>query len=375
MGTESRGVIVSEVVERPYRAHRALRRWDFYRERAFAVGHDLAARVGRPVNDSRMGRLGRNGRIVRMEVGQSHRSGKQVAVYAHYIRSGRITHMIRVQLEEYRRLGFDIAFVTMSENIGPDDWVTLTGLCSLVIQRRSFGRDFGAWADAIPEVMRLSPDAEEVLLVNDSVLGPVRDLVPFLGRMRTEPGVWGLIESFQGGAHLQSFFLLIRGASAVADLLKFLSCLQLSNDKVAMINRGEVGFTASMRDRGHHVRAVIPYEMLETAALEDPDHRAALAASLPWLFKARRGIEFGDNSPKYRLRRRLYDTPVNPTHQFWRCLVSDFGFPFIKAELLLVNPTRMPDVPEWRALVDESSPCNAEVIDAHLVETLRCCIP
>jgi hypothetical protein len=42
-----------------------------------------------------------------------------------------------------------------------------------------------------------------------------------------------------------------------------------------------------------------------------------------------------------RIRNVMAGSPVNPTHQFGEVLVRRFDFPFIKAELLVVNPSNI----------------------------------
>ena len=59
-------------------------------------------------------------------------------------------------------------------------------------------------------------------------------------------------------------------------------------------------------------------------------------------------------------------SPVNPTHQFGEVLVRRFDFPFIKTELLVVNPSNMSIAATWRSLVTEESQCTVDMIVDHL---------
>ena len=67
-----------------------------------------------------------------------------------------------------------------------------------------------------------------------------------------------------------------------------------------------------------------------------------------------------------RIRNVIAGSPVNPTHQFGEVLVRRFDFPFIKSELLVVNPTNMSIALTWRSLVTEDSPCSVDMIVDHL---------
>jgi hypothetical protein len=62
----------------------------------------------------------------------------------------------------------------------------------------------------------------------------------------------------------------------------------------------------------------------------------------------------------------LHEWPLNPTHHLWHVLATKFGFPFVKTELVLRNPGRLPGVSEWPAAVPDDAPCPLHVLRAHL---------
>lgn len=291
-----------------------------------------------------------------------------VAIYAHYTRSGRVTPMVFQQIKSYRDLGFTVVFVTMCERLNQNDLERLRSLCFAVATRRSFGRDFGAWADMWPYVKQWFPRSKESLLVNDSVLGPVRPLAPIVGSMRAHTGVIGLTESIAHFPHIQSYFLLIRGDEANESLGQFLSQLQLSASKKTMIVRGELGLARFMASRGIPMRAAFPYEAVETFALRDSVCLDALRVCFPGLVVTSNTVSEYD---LFRLRKTMFDTTVNPTHHMWRCLIKHFGFPFIKTELLLQNPSKIPDICDWHEVIGLGSPVPISEIEAHLAEVSR----
>ena len=69
-------------------------------------------------------------------------------------------------------------------------------------------------------------------------------------------------------------------------------------------------------------------------------------------------------------RRSRDRTPLNPTSDLWRQLLAA-RFPFIKRELLRDNPTRVPDVVEWRDVVAEIAETSLAPIERDLQRTLR----
>ena len=282
---------------------------------------------------------GRASRVVRIEPGaDALGDAGAVAIYAHFSATGRVHEMVRRQLGEYRRLGYVIVLVTMSEVVPPEDWRTLLGCAGLVVQRRSFGRDFGAWKDTIDEVRRRCPALQEVLLVNDSMLGPLRPLDATIAAMRRQPeGLVGLTESAHGPLHLQSYCVMARGARAIADLAEFLHRLRLSTSRWLMVRRGEYQLTRFMRARGHAVGSVIGHQAVG---------RALLA-------RGQVGAPGG----------------FNPTHHGWRVLVEEFGFPFIKKDLVLRNPNRVADAAAWCSVVPADSPVEPATIAGYLAQS------
>src|SRR4051794_13857096 len=135
----------------------------------------------------------------------------RVALYAHYAPLSRISDMVRM----LHQAGFAVTFITSSATIQEDDWQDMRRSCALLIQRRNLGRDFGAWCDAVPEVRRRWPGLQELMLANDSVIGPLYPMPPVMAALRSGgDGLFGLTESLQGGAHLQSYMLMARGTLA-----------------------------------------------------------------------------------------------------------------------------------------------------------------
>lgn len=298
---------------------------------------------------------------LRIEDGLDPRPGAPgVALYVHFSASGRLSEMVRRQLDGLARAGFGIVFITMAETVPEADWQAARQHCALVVQRRNFARDFGAWQDLAGEAQRRWPGAGELLLTNDSVLGPIRPLAPILAVLRAGgDGLFGLTESLQGGPHLQSYFLLARGRDAVGDLFLFLNRMRMSHSKWLVVNRGELRVARWMRRRGHRVAALFGYRRVVAAALADPAERDLLARAHPAL------AALESLSPETR-EALLLSQPLNPTHHLWHAQACRLGCPFLKTELIRRNPGRLPDVETWREVVPATAPCPVPVIEAHL---------
>jgi hypothetical protein len=247
-------------------------------------------------------------------------------------------------------------FITNSEVVEEQGWHNAAQHCWKLIRRQNFGYDFGGWRDAVALLLAGLPSPEELLLVNDSVLGPIYPLAPLLDHARAQgAGVVGLTESRQGGVHLQSYFLLILGQAATSDAIAFLARIRLSTAKWLMVQRGEFGLTRFLVRRGHRVAALFGYARVVEALLKCDSERHYLAALAPRLAQH-------INAPE-SLRALLLQWPLNPTMHMWRGLPRCLGFPFIKAQLLRHNPGRLPGVADWPALMKDDV---AELMREHL---------
>ncbi len=303
----------------------------------------------------------RHNRLTRMEDGSEPGGGAtRIALYVHYSANGLVSGMVRYQLDLLRQAGFATVFISMAATIPEADWHAVRGLCALAVQRRNFGRDFGAWQDVLPEVRRRWGVPDELMLVNDSVLGPIRPMAPVLAAMRAGgDGLFGLTESLQGGPHLQSYMLLARGRAVAADLMRFVESMFVSHSKWLLIELGEIRLSRWMRGQGHRVAALFGYDRLVRAVLRDPHERKRVIAS-NWHL---RGL---GRLPEDRCSALLDDWPLNPTHHLWHILAEQFDFPFLKTELVARNPGRLADVGEWPSVVRSDSPCPVPMLRAHL---------
>ena len=299
--------------------------------------------------------------VLRQEAGADPRPGaRSVALYVHYAASGRVSPMVLAQVAGLAAAGFAVVFISNAPSLPEADWQAVQDVAALVAQRRNFGLDFGGWRDLAAEAAARWPAADELLLANDSVLGPIRPMAPLLAALRSGgAGLFGLTESIQGGPHLQSYFLLARGAAPVADLQHFLAEMRISHSKWLVVQRGELRLARWMRGRGHRVAALFGYGRLVAATLADPAERAQLAASHPLL----RDLE---SLPPEARAARLRDQPLNPAHHLWLALVRRLGFPFLKTELVRRNPGRLPGVADWPALLPPDSPSPEAMIRDHL---------
>lgn len=293
-----------------------------------------------------------------------------VAIYAHYNGHRSISRMVLKQIDMLKQAGFYVIFVSMSEIEDAERRNALLAVADRVYARMSFGRDFGAWRDAWMLHRDEMRAAGEVLLLNDSVLGPIRPMQEVLAGMRSIDGISGLVDSPDNLGHLQSFFLLFRGSVALSVLDGFFGALQLSFRKPEMIERGELGLARALRRSRLPCRVAFPFETAERLGLASQAFVEKLVAAYP-LLASDQPLPDPDDVVGWRrltntLRSAVWRYALNPTHYYWRVLVEEMGFPFLKTELVIHNPGCIPDVPDWPEVIGPDSPVTLEDIREHL---------
>ena len=358
--------VPSLVTDQPYRRQR-IRPLDPLWVAAGKIGSAFTMVLGAVrilLQDRREARSGPGGRLYRASPGVTAGGGRSLALYAHFSQHGGISEMVLHQLRDYARLGFRIVFISSAADIDSKSWNAVCGIAELALHRRNHGFDFGAWADSLAFAAQAIEPLDELLLVNDSVLGPLHPLDQTLASLRAAGnGLFGLTDSVQHAPHLQSYFLLARGGGVIADVLAFLRHFPLSSSKRRTVRCGEIGLSRYARARGHRVAALWGYAALESAMVASEKTIGSLLAAVPAL--ARRGVPAGP-ADVAALRRAMLDLPLNPVHHFAALLVRFCDFPFLKTELVLRNPVRLPDAADWQALIPATSPTPLAIIADHL---------
>lgn len=276
--------------------------------------------------------------------GQAPRQGRSLALYLHWSPDGRVSPMVLRQLALWREASFDLVFVTNAPHKPPEaDWAAVGAQCLLRIHRENVGRDFGGWRDAAAVALAEFGTPDELLLANDSMLGPFLPLAPLVAAWRAGgEGLFGMTESEGGGPHLQSYALLGRGAAAVGLLAAHLSGFRDSRSKWRVVQQGEIGL--SRRAQAAELRCAALFGYARLTALVDDTTRTRLG-------------------PRFESAESFARYPLNPCHHLWRVLVARMGFPYLKTELIRRNPGHLPGVEEWPTLM---APEDAALIREHL---------
>ncbi len=269
------------------------------------------------------------GRVHEVAEGCAPSASGALGLYLHWSPDGRISAMVRRQVALWQDAGFTMVFIT---NASPPagDWEAIAEHAALRVRRANIGRDFGAWRDGAAAAIPRFGLPGELLLANDSVLGPVLPFPPLAAALRAgAEGLFGLTESWGGGPHLQSYALLARGGAAVDGVLAHLLAFRDTRSKWLVVRQGEIGLSQRMQARGVRRASLFPYAGLIAAPL--PETRAML------------GPRFADPTAFDRF-------PLNPCHHLWRELLMQ-GFPYLKTELVRHNPGGLAGVEDWPRFV------------------------
>ena len=297
--------------------------------------------------------------------------GPRVCVYVHWDGAGEVRDHVMHQVRSLAAAGMSVVFVTNSGRLREASMAALRVVCAGVIVRRNVGYDFGAWREGLAHLSLPRANTEMVVIANDSVYGPIRSLHEMFAAVDFDVAdVWGCTDTWQSRYHLQSYMMMFSPRVVASEAwVKFWAGVRPTWAKHWLIRLYEIGLTQTLIKAGFSCRAIWPYQslvgqidlkLLETFKEDDED---APNMADP-IVQARR-------SHVLRLREAVTDrVPLNPTSDLWRQLLVA-RFPFVKRELLRDNPSKVPDVVEWRGVVGELSSASLAPIDRDLQRVLK----
>lgn len=254
---------------------------------------------------------------------------QDVCLFAHFDQDGEVDEYVLWYLRKIKELQFSIVFISTAR-LSEEAVARLRVDCFDVILRDNTGFDFGSWSAGFDK--HGSAIDGRLLLANDSVYGPIRDLATAFDRLtRQSADFYGFVENIEIAPHLQSWFLLLEPAVVRHAAFKAILAQPFSAmTKRQIIESGEVGLSRRLIDAGFRYQA-----------LYLTDH-AGIAA-----------------------RRH----PMNPMHVLWRELLYEEGVPFLKVELLRDNPFDLEDAATILQAVETLDPRVCALVKLHLMRT------
>jgi hypothetical protein len=256
---------------------------------------------------------------------------------------GNVRHLVQSLIES----GFEVLIIDTSQHCHGDSLGA-----GLLIHRKNFGLDFASWNAGLDFLGITTDSLDQMLLINDSCYGPFSKLSPIFEEIdHIEADVVSLTDGWFGGYHLQSNFLLLKNEALKNLALEvFFSNYGFPILKSSIVREGEIGFSKYLLVNGYRFRAVFSYEMITKSFVahcqenlrssdlsRDASHRHSLIYQEEnWLHSIYDEVLLGE--------------PLNLTHTFWAQLLAE-GFPFVKKDLILSNPTRIPNLDRFQELV------------------------
>ena len=191
------------------------------------------------------------------------RNLRLVCVFSHFDAAGRILPYVQRYLSELVRCGFELHLVTTSPNLRSSDRLEVERAGVRVHCRENVGMDFASWQWALNHVVPLG-EVDWLLLVNDSVFGPIFDLEPlFCAQFAKNWDFWGITDSYEVAWHLQSYFLCFRGDVARSEAFRKVFEVDFTRlTKRSIIRRGEISLSQSLHRSGFRGAAVCPFDAL-----------------------------------------------------------------------------------------------------------------
>ena len=256
---------------------------------------------------------------------------------------GNVRHLVQSLIES----GFEVLIIDTSQHCPGDSLGA-----GLFLHRKNFGLDFASWNAGLDFLGITTDSLDQMLLINDSCYGPLSKLSPIFEEIdHIEADVVSLTDGWFGGYHLQSNFLLLKNEALKNLALEvFFSNYGFPILKTSIVREGEIGFSKYLLVNGYRLRAVFSYEMITKSFVAHCQEIFKLSA-LSRDASYQHSLLYQEENWLHSIYDDvLLGRPLNLTHTFWAQLLAE-GFPFVKKDLILSNPTRVPNLDRFQELV------------------------
>jgi hypothetical protein len=230
-----------------------------------------------------------------------------------------------------------------------------------LLARENIGYDFGSWISATLYFKEVLSDLESLVWLNDSNFGPVYPLAEMFAHQASKnTDFWGVTDSWEKAYHVQSYFVHFSKRAIQSEaLLKFCNAYQYPLDKTEVIETGEIGLTQSLLNDRLSASVYCAYKdvvSLWVSQIKEKLETLERTCGGPF-FEAARDSLLNTAALVYERK------PCNPTHYMWDTLLADFRAPFIKRELLNVNPVGIPTVFQLYEMLEGRTDYDTTMID------------
>lgn len=240
----------------------------------------------------------------------------RICIYGHYDPRGKVHEYVYTALKALKQNGLSTLFLTTSPSLAPGDIARLHEVCWFVGKRKNLGLDIGGWPSGMKLVelalRKQNKKCSQLVITNDSIFGPLSPLSEVFAQMSGQSlDIWGITDSQQIKHHIQSYFLVFEN-NGIDFFSNWVQDFKFSRDRIALIEKHEVGLSQAALSFGLKMGAYIPYEKFTTYA---QTHSEQVEKTIHDRLSAKNGA-------------------LNPTHAFWRESIKIFHSPFVKRDLL-----------------------------------------
>lgn len=245
---------------------------------------------------------------------------------AHFDPDGQIAPHVRRHIEAWSGFAERLIVVTTS-HLTPEAREWVSGHAEL-LERDNYGYDFMSYKAGLDHAGDLAHYGE-VVLCNDSFVGPLRSYAELFAHMAARPvDFWGLTLSNRIHPHLQSFFVVFRPWVVRSRTFRdFWSGMVPVSDRQLVIHRYEVGLTRALAAAGF-----TPGSYFE----EDAKDRRAARRRMRWWAWLRLGGRLTSLTSR-TLRTRAAEA-WNPTYALADRALDRARMPFVKLDTLRFDP-------------------------------------
>lgn len=250
----------------------------------------------------------------------------RLAVMAHYDPEGAVRPHVRRQVEALAADIDDVVVVSTAELTDASRrW--LSGRARL-IERANYGYDFFSYKVGLDSAKDLT-EYDEVIVCNDSYVGPMRSYARILADMAERPAdFWGFTASERIRPHLQSFFVAFRPWTVDSAAFRgFWGGMEPLSDRMKVIKRYEVGMSQVLYQAG--------FESASYFVETEQDRRLARRRIRWWA--AHRAPLPRNPADLARLRKRANEA-WNPSAGLADRALDDGRLPYVKIDTLRYDP-------------------------------------
>ena len=224
--------------------------------------------------------------------------GKKVCYFAAHSVFAEVLDYVYDYLRRILEIDYEIIYIS-SSTLTEKSIIKLKEYCSVIIQKTNGGGDdFGAWKIGLSET-DYGAGLDGLVLVNDSVFGPMRSIREDAERLGAEYDLWGYSINMEIALHVQSYFLACNKKMIDSGFVRdFWSKVVLMKIKDEWIKAYEIGFSQAALKRGFTIGAIA----------DARDLKAGLKLPSPYL---------------------------NYTIAAWKELIVKYKFPVLKREVLM----------------------------------------